>query len=93
MKVRDITEARSTKLLNECYGTSKNATLRKIGEEYTELVDAAANGDLQHEKDEASDVLAVLVRYCNNQGWTVQELLEMAIDKATKRKTNPNYKR
>ena len=93
MIVKDITEARSTKLLNECYGTDPHETLDKINEEHNEFHLAATIGDLERIKDEASDVLAVLVRYCNNNGWTVQELLEMAIDKATKRKTNPNYKR
>ena len=93
MRVRGITEARSTKLLNECYGTDQKAIFAKLFEEQNELYDAVNTGDMSKIKDEASDVLAVLVRYCNNHGWTVQELLEMAIDKAIQRKTNPNYKR
>ena len=93
MRVIDTTEARSTNLLNECYGTDQKAIFDKLIEEQNELYDAVNTGDMSKIKDEASDMLAVLVRYCNNQGWTVQELLEMAIDKAEQRKINPNYKR
>ena len=93
MRIRSITETRSTKLLNECYGTDQKAIFAKLIEEQNELSAAVETGDLSKIKDEASDVLAVLVRYFNNNGWTIDELLEMAIDKATQRKTNPNYKR
>ena len=79
--------------MNECYGTDQKAIFDKLIEEQNELYDAVNTGDMSKIKDEASDMLAVLVRYCNNQGWTVQELLEMAIDKAEQRKINPNYKR
>ena len=64
----------------------------KTEEEATELADAvcllAKNrtvGNIMHAKDELGDVLVTIIVQCKMQGWDIEDCLEIAYDKISKR--------
>lgn len=76
--------------------------LRKLTEEYNELIASAENyrntgkltdADKENIVDELADVNAVLFHIASLFGLSQRELLDMAVDKIEGRFSNPNYKR
>lgn len=90
-------------LLNKHAGTYMLSRMLKLHEEYLEFKDAWRNLNRCYPKDynnckeafidELADVNAVLFHIASINGYTQEELLQMAFDKFKQRLTNPNYKR
>lgn len=89
------TEKQLKELFDRKYGTDKKERLKKLIEEMSELRKAFYCTEFldEHVKDELSDVFAVLTHLASIYGLTHKDMLEMAIDKVTKRETDNNYKR
>ena len=91
-------EREAVAMFNEDFGTDVNKRLNKLAEETGELIQAIVeyksgiNG-IEAVKDEMSDVLAVLTHVSILLGTNPRNLFFEAVDKITKRKENPNYKR
>lgn len=91
-------EKEAVAMFNEDFGTDINKRLIKLSEETGELKQAIAeyeagiNG-IEAVKDEMSDILAVLTHVSILLGTNPRDLFLEAVDKITKRKENPNYKR
>ncbi len=67
--------------------------MKKLKEEFGELVDAFDNGNPDDFVDELADLNAVLFHISGILGFTQDELLDMALDKVKGREKDPNYKR
>lgn len=78
---------------NGKFGTRLSSRMRKLGEEYAELVDAVNSGRREDIVDELADLNAVLFHIAGILGLTQDELLDMAVDKVKGREKDPNYKR
>ena len=106
MIIPDITEAKAIKLFNQKFGTDFITRWNKFSEEVSELtevvnniLEARNNGqqptdfDIDHLKDELSDVQSTFTHLASLFGQYQKQMLESAIDKVTTRETDPNYKR
>lgn len=87
-----LQERRVNKLLTEKYGNNIFERISKLEEEFQELIMAQYESD-EALNDELSDTLIVLVHIAQIRNLTIEQLIDMALDKITKRETNPNYKR
>ena len=86
------TEIQLKELFDRKYGTDGLDRRIKLQEEFQELNNCSLDYE-EHIKDELSDVFAVLTHLASLYGLTHKQMLEMAIDKSTKRETDNNYKR
>jgi|GEM_PF-3448771 len=97
-------EVEAIEVFNENFGTVKLSRYHKVKEEFEEMTEAfeeyirvphfgKSNECEEHLKDEISDLYATVTHLASLFGLHHQNLLEMAIDKVEKRKTNPKYKR
>lgn len=84
------------------FGRNLDLRLRKLTEEYNELISAAENyrkngtltdKDKENIVDELADVNAVIFHIASLFGLSQTELLAMAVDKIEGRLRNPDYKR
>lgn len=84
------------------FGRNLDLRLRKLTEEYNELISAAENyrkngtltdKDKENIVDELADVNAVIFHIASLFGLSQTELLAMAVDKIEGRLHNPDYKR
>jgi NTP pyrophosphatase (non-canonical NTP hydrolase) len=98
--MRGIKETRAISLFDKKFGKDIFSRARKIQEEHKEFQEAlkayAANPtkeNLEHIKDEFSDLYATVSHGASILELYHNELLDMAIDKVTTRETNPDYKR
>ena len=88
------TEIQLKELFDRKYGTINIERIIKLKEEVIELCFAVHNQKSdEHIKDELSDVFAVLTHLASLYGLTHKQMLDMAIDKVTKRELDNNYKR
>lgn len=91
-------EKEAVEMFNQDFGTDINKRLSKLAEETGELKQAIAeyeaglNG-IEAVMDEMSDVLAVMTHVASLLNTNPRNLFLEAVDKITKRKENPNYKR
>lgn len=93
-------ENNAIKLFDSLYGREFISRTKKLREECLELIEAIDNmghypkdGHLDHLIDEMSDVEAVLTHTSNILNISRIELLNMAVYKSERRKTEPNFKR
>lgn len=91
-------------MLDDKYGTDLSMRLKKLDEEYNELVETVEEvpGTLTLEHcvsfirdfvDELSDVNILIFHIAGIMGVSQDELLSMAVDKIKGREKDPNYKR
>ena len=94
-----MTEKEILKMFNEKFGTSIDSRLKKLREEFSELMQAAEKDYLQNTEnmddfvDELGDVQAVLFHIAGLLNYSPLDLLRMAADKVKGREKDPNYKR
>jgi len=97
-------EEKAIALFDHSFGVDRLSRFRKVREEMDECSDALeqhliipsfgkAKENEEHLKDEISDLYATVTHFASLFGLFHDELLEMAVDKVIKRKTNKNYKR
>jgi NTP pyrophosphatase (non-canonical NTP hydrolase) len=95
--IPNITEHRAVKLFDQKFGCDVMTRFEKIAEEFNEfeeaLAESIAHGSSEHMIDELSDLYATVTHFAHLMGLYQKDLLEMAIDKVTKRETDPDYKR
>jgi len=96
----EITESRAMKLFTEKFGKDIDSRIEKFKEECAELLEAYDEykedptiKNTEHLKDEMSDAYCVLKHLAHCFGLIHEELLDMGIDKITKRELNLDYKR
>lgn len=65
---------------------NENNQLTKFNEEAEEFTEAVDDGDLEAIQSEAGDVLVTLIIQLNLQGFSLEEALQCAYDKISKRK-------
>lgn len=91
-------EKEAVAMFNEDFGMDLRTRLKKLAEEAGELRQAIVgyysgmNG-IWAIKDEMSDVLAVMTHVSSLLNTNPRNLFLESVDKITKRKENPNYKR
>lgn len=78
---------------NNKFDTIISRRMKKLGEEYNELVEAVNSGSHEDIVDELADLNAVLFHIAGIIGYSQEELLSMAFDKVKGREKDPNYKR
>ena len=78
---------------NKKFDTRISRRMKKLTEEFNELVEAVNSGKREDIIDELADVNGVLFHIAGILGYTQDELLEMCADKVTGREKDPNYKR
>jgi phosphoribosyl-ATP pyrophosphohydrolase len=88
-----LQERRVESYFTEKYGSDNEIHFQKLKEEFEELKVVAAFENEERFNEELSDVLCVITHIANRRGLTVQKMLDMALEKAKIRETNPNYKR
>jgi len=87
---RSIAEARAYKLSEQMGWTDLLIQSEKVLEEAEELYKAQTNEEIVNE---LSDVYFALNSISQKLGYTHDQLLDIGIDKNTKRLTDPNYMR
>ena len=75
------------------YGSDNTVHFGKLQEEYEELVHATLYESEERVNEELSDLMTVISHFASRRGLTIEKMLDMALDKAKIRETNPNYKR
>jgi len=86
-------------MFNAKFGTSVHLRLKKLREEFDELMEAGENDIYKNKEnlddfiDELADLNAVVFHIAGILGLTQDELLSMAADKVKGREKDPNYKR
>lgn len=98
--IRNITEAKACCLFDEKFGTDIVTRADKVNEEHSEFQQALqaykenpTAENLQHLKDEMSDLYATVTHTASVIELYQNELLDMAIDKVKGREIDNNYKR
>ena len=86
-------------MFNTKFGTSVHLRLKKLREEFDELMEAGENDIYKNKEnlddfiDELADLNAVVFHIAGILGLTQDGLLSMAADKVRGREKDPNYKR
>lgn len=78
---------------NKKFDTRISRRMKKLTEEFNELVEAVNSGKREDIIDELADVNGVLFHIAGILVYTQDELLEMCADKVMGREKDPNYKR
>lgn len=94
-----MTEQQIMQYFSEKYETDIFLRLKKLREEMNELTEAELkyvhafrHHNMEHLKDELSDVLTVAIHTAHILGETSETMLNRAYKKAKIRETNPEYK-
>ena len=100
MNPPNITESRTIRLFTQEWGDNFQVRFEKYKEESLELIEAIEAYNLnpsverlEHLKYEFCDVQATFTHLASLMGLYQFEMLDTAVDKVKKRKTDPNYKR
>lgn len=88
-----LQERRVEAYFTEKYGSDNTKHFEKLQEEYGELVHAFHMEDDPRINEELSDLMCVISHFALRRGLTIEQLLDMAMEKAKIRETNPEYKR
>lgn len=88
-----LQERRVEAYFTEKYGSDNTLHFGKLQEEYEELVHAFLHESEERVNEELSDLITVIVHFARRRGLTIEQMLDMALEKAKIRETNPEYKR
>lgn len=88
-----LQERRVEFYFTEKYGSDNTVHFGKLQEEYEELVHAFLHESEERVNEELSDLITVISHFARRRGLTIEQMLDMALEKAKIRETNPEYKR
>ena len=88
-----LQERRVEAYFTKKYGSDNTVHFGKLQEEYEEIVHAFLHESEERVNEELSDLLTVISHFASRRGLTIEQMLDMALEKAKIRETNPEYKR
>lgn len=88
-----LQEKRVEAYFTEKYGSDNTVHFGKLQEEYEELVNAFLHESEDRVNEELSYLLCVITHFARRRGLCIQQMLDMAMEKAKIRETNLNYKK
>lgn len=88
-----LQERRVEAYFTKRYGSDNTVHFGKLEEEYSELFHAFLYESEERVNEELSDLVCVISHFALRRGLTIEKMLDMALEKAKIRETNPEYKR
>ena len=88
-----LQERRVEAYFTEKYVSDNTVHFGKLEEEYSELIHAFLYESEERVDEELSDLVCVISHIALRRGLTYEKMLDMALEKAKIRETNPEYKR
>lgn len=88
-----LQEKRVEAYFTKKYGSDNHKHLNKLQEEYAEFMSAYFLENEERTNEELSDLVCVISHFARRRGLTYEQMLDMAMEKAKIRETNPEYKK